>query len=138
MKLFDVGNSRGMGFWVVARDTEHALEIALRDGHIKKPFARVQDVTDRWEGDMSWASLNGLLEGTVGGHVELDQRRNLWRYTYSHSGAVASAVKLAPPSVPDWPPARRTDGMCEWCGQCGRACQCHRRKTKPSKRYWED
>lgn len=47
MRIYDVGNTSGSGFWCVASDEERAIELALKMRHIKKASsARVHDVTE--------------------------------------------------------------------------------------------
>lgn len=46
-KLFDVGNKNQTGMFIVARDADHALEIAQKFGHIKdKKNGRPHEMTD--------------------------------------------------------------------------------------------
>jgi len=69
MKIFDVGNSKRIGMWVIASDANDAEGIAKQLGHIKKKANNIEDVTQAMQGDSAWTSLSSLLSSGKRGQI---------------------------------------------------------------------
>lgn len=88
-KFFDVGNSSRNGMFIVARDADHALEIAQKFGHIKnKKNGRAHEITD-----LSDDNLQDVVDSGQFGQL----CKRIRAYTFQE---ILSGNKLAQPANP--------------------------------------
>lgn len=72
MRMYDIGNTNRIGFWVCAKDENSALNIVEKRGHIKnRKNARIHDITeqaledDKKKTDTLKQILNGNKQGRL-------------------------------------------------------------------------
>lgn len=124
LHIYDVGNTNRSGFWVMARDEEHAIDIALERGHIKKrSSANVHDVHERMleQANERGSDLQQLLElgrpGQIFQQVKSlsfadvleqlqsnDDRPTPSRWLVSSNGKIYDAYGNVADNVPELPP----------------------------------